>query len=670
MSDEELHFETHNSSSNAGNDLNSPSLTPDELEIVNSVHPSSSLLNALSNYKPRYQSYHGDIRIDDSDNNYDSNQSNESENFIQHVNSAGNYEQAIIDFGKPPPENSDEISPVSMFGVTEPENYKINYTGEASLAIENTFPYVEKQLTEEEEDISNIPLDTDLMSEHTMALTVSALLNNIMGETKTNLSSDPSTPQISFIDYQAKQEEKLRRLAAQASSAERLSKPKPKKIPLDEIPQPPTSRKRSRKEQELASERLAKGHPIQAKDIPEPKHEKKINKVKVVRADSAVARPSSLKQDNFLENYKKLTMLDLESPTYEKAPKEFVELISGRKARPQSSNAYLKKKEIESRYTYKEIAEMVDKLIAGHKQKLEDPGTIADMINELTNRRITALNKSDYLQSLKLQKLADEIKTQFRLRDREQFHQEYIADLNSRLKDSKLALKKAEQEWAKKEKSLQQAQKEQMEKLEERMDNDMADLEYKWQAPETTRRFSKKSPQLLNQAVMERNMALIGDLEGAAKMQKVVRKNEQIEAEEKYSDMQTSFEKERKNLIEQQDRDLEHLKTAQYLEYTTFIRQKDEVIDAIKKRISTYERIIGEDSDIDRFCARKFKRTSDVVIPINEDIPTQGKARATPVNLGGIMSFREAPVASPLQLPTLKIKKSARKNKTSKLANL
>ncbi|EAY16958.1 hypothetical protein TVAG_280740 [Trichomonas vaginalis G3] len=667
--------------------------TPEELEIIKNEQPSFDLMQKISNYVPRQERQESSNIQDDQISSQNSLQLNSNEFSGIQVHNDSEYEQAIQNFEQPQDESGNFVS---MFGVTEPGQVKINYTGQANLAIENTYPYLERpriegQEGQEEEEVSNIPLEEELLSSRTMALTVSALLDNIMKETKPDLSSESSKINLTE-ENSARQEEKAKRLAAQASAAERLSKPKPKKLPLEELPQPKTARKRSKKEQELAAERLSKGHAIAQIDMPEVtpipfqlqtrKHNQQ-TKIKVVRAESessarrneTTARTKTARsndQTRFNQNN-----LYYDDQAYvEKAPKDFVDMLSGKTPRPSTSiNQTYKKREVESRFTHKEISEMVDKIISGKKMKIDDPGTIADVVNELTNRRIAALNKSDYLESLKLQKLADEMKTQFRLRDREQFHQDYMNDLNSRLEDAKKSLKKAEEEWKDKEKALIQAQKENTEKIEQKMDDEMEDLEYKWQCPETTRRFSKKSPQLLNQQFIEKNLALIGDLVGAAKMQKVVQKTEKIEAEYKYNDMQSSFEKERKNLIDQQDQALEHLKNAQTLEFSTFTKQKEESIGIIKRRIATYERIINDDKDIDKFCARKFKRNADVVVPMTvtanggDDIPTNGKVRATPINLNGIMSFREAPVASPLQLPTLKIKKTSRKARVKKLTN-
>ena len=584
------------------------------------------------------------------------------------------------------------------FGVTEPNVVQTN-----QLVISPTQPTMEKELDELIITPTDSPRPKDeLLSSRTLQFTVNSLLDSIMNENKPPpqpISTNSSQEEIPVIFNKPKEEERNSRLQSRQNSftkpqldlsptkqearkeellirkmkqeeaSSRLAQPK--KRPIRIVEEDKTPRKtRSRAEQRDAADRLSQPKTV-IRDFypPEPDIRPK-KKVQVKRQTPITRSPENQR----LPFSRKETQTEekRESQPPPKATKEFKELMRGPKPKKPSAAARemltARTREIESTKSPEEIKEIVDRIIKKKKNEklpaIDDPATIADIVNELTNRRVNALKDNDYIQSLKLQQLAEEVRTQFRIRDREHFHEDYMRELNNKLVITKNSMKQSEEEWTAKMKEFDENCKAELDDLDNRQDEEVRDLEDRWQRPEAQRKFSKKSPQLLSQQAREKNMALIGDLVGAHEMSKIVKRTEKIEASQKYENMMMTFEKERANLMLQQDQARDMLIAQQNQKRNNMQKQRDEINAQYKRRIQALERVIQDDADIEKFCAKKFKRSADTVIPMSattvggDDIPTTGKMRAAPLNLAGLMSYRENSVPTPLQLPTLRIKRA------------
>ena len=673
-------------------------------EIKSNISNSSE----LPKDETSFESKTSEIRQNESELKNENSEKNEETSFSSTEGSkiveTGNQgiEQAVNDFGKSS-ENKEENGNYSTFGVTEPHEVQIT-----QLVISQTQPTMEKEGDEliispdpqTETMITDTSTKDEILSTRTLNFTVNSLLDSIINEGKQEKMKQQNDQkgksktareisQLSFDKKNAnsnktmdspvserKKEEILKRKMRQEEAATRLSKPKPKPVILEDTKTP--RRTLSKLEQKEAAERLSKTKTVVRDFNPQTSE----NELKTKKKKVNVRQVPSEHLVHGISNVKETQTEGNATTRPQKATKEFKEFIEG-KPKPKQT-AYTRElltsrsREIESVKTRQEISEIADKIIntknKGKIQEIDDPATIADVVNEITNRRIAALNESNYIESMKLQKIAEDIRKQFRIRDREHYHEDYMRDLKRKLDAAKTAYKEAEEQWNNKIKDLKEEQKAEIESLEYKHESEMQELEEKWQRPEAARKFTKKSPQLLSQQTIEKHMALTGDLVGAYQMSKVVRKNEKIEATQRFEDMKLTFEKSRANLMDQQQQArglMEHLHELKRMEYNN---KKDEIITQHKKRIQVLEKIIADDADIEKFFARKFRKPADVVVPMTvttaggDDIPSNGKLRAAPLNTAGIMSFRENTAPSPLQLPTLKIQrpKTARKQKTSR----
>ena len=639
---------------------------------------------------------------------YENRNTSENTKIIETGNN--NLDQAIEGFEKEAAKDGD----FPTFGVTEPIVVQTN-----QLIISPTQPTLEKPLKNEKFAPDDVTQSKDeLMSPNTMKFTVNSLLDSIMNEAKPPpqpLSNDTSQDDIPVIFNKPKEdsiknddsgrnsksnsrqnslvrplldlsgskqdqrrEELMKRRQRQEEASSRLAQPKMR--PVRVFDEDATPRKtRSIAEQRDAADRLSQPKTI-VKDFypPNPEYRPK-KKVHVIKQKTSTSQRNSPENQRLYGPVKKATQTDerrekKDTTTRQppKATKEFKELFNGPKPKKptpaQQAMLTARTREIESTKSPEEIKEIVEKIINKKKNEkipiYDDPATIADIVNDLTNRRINALNDSDYIQSLKLQKLAEEVRTQFRIRDREHFHEDYMRELNNKLVITKNAMKQSEEEWTIRMRDFDDMCKRELNELDNRQDEEMRELEDKWQSPEAQRRFSKKSPQLLSQQAREKNMALIGDMVGAHEMSKLVKKTEKKEATQKYEDMMMTFEKDRANLIVAQDNARSQMEAQQAQKRNNLQKRRDEINNQYKKRIQALERVIKDDSDIEKFCAKKFKRNADCVIPMSattvggDDIPTTGKMRAAPLNLNGLISYRENNTPAPLQLPTLRFKRA------------
>lgn len=406
-------------------------------------------------------------------------------------------------------------------------------------------------------------------------------------------------------------------------------------------------KKRSLAEQLEASERLA-----QCKKYPEPQH----NRIMEHAQTSRKPRPKTM-----LYNDHKRTNHETEL----KAPPEFIEMITGTPLKKEDPPNLLsiKNKEKESKVSSEEVIKMTDRILSGQKLNLYDPATIADIINELSNRRIQALRDQDYEKSKKMEQVVSSLRIDYRKRDRDLFYQDYVDDIKQRYDEGKENLKNTDQDWKNKLKQYDEMCLEELKALQEKQAGQNADLEEYWKSDEAYRKFNKKSPHLLLALQNQKNYALTGDLTGAAFLQRITRKLEAQEVEERATEMQLSYDRDKASLINSQKNEITNLKQFHEVQRHRLVKQYNNEMEICRSRIKTLEKMVEESSDFDKFCAKKFKKGADFVVPMSAtinggtDIPTCGKMRAMPRNKNILKSFRESVVSSPLQLPGVKMSK-------------
>jgi hypothetical protein len=190
---------------------------------------------------------------------------------------------------------------------------------------------------------------------------------------------------------------------------------------------------------------------------------------------------------------------------------------------------------------------------------------------------------------------------------------------------------------------------------------ELQDCQDAWRDPGVSpfsRRFTRRSPDLLNRKVIEKRMLLVGNFLDAQVLGRINRRYEAAEAQEQYSHYTASFEAARARLFADQQAEIDELKWDQDFAMRWLKKQAVDEIAFCTKRVDVIRIMIDEDQDIEAFVARKFKKPMSFVLPLTctleggEDIPLCGGTR-----IGGsrkMHAFRETTELTPLTLPKLK----------------
>ena len=206
-----------------------------------------------------------------------------------------------------------------------------------------------------------------------------------------------------------------------------------------------------------------------------------------------------------------------------------------------------------------------------------------------------------------------------------------------------------------------------MNELNERHDNQLDNLEKEWREPKTIRKYSKRSVSLLNNQYIERHYALIGDFDQANEVHKINQRTEKAEIKTRHNELNSSFDNARENLLANQNLKEEIVLTIQNDDMNIARVEQEKEFEKLQKRKNLLEGLITEEGDMNNFAARKFKKSSNVVLPSN--ITVKGGVGLPPNpekmtrDVSNMVNFRQSPVATPLQLPPLTVKKLKRKKK-------
>lgn len=211
--------------------------------------------------------------------------------------------------------------------------------------------------------------------------------------------------------------------------------------------------------------------------------------------------------------------------------------------------------------------------------------------------------------------------------------------------------------------------KAQLEQLTIKHENQLQDLENIWKEPGKTRKFSKRSPQLLNSQYIERNFVLLGDYEEATSFHKMNQRREKIETGQKMKELSKSFETARTYVVEKQE--IERAKVHDMQGFDSKLKHKaqQDKLERLKKRQAILEKQIAEDKNIENFAAKTFKRSASTVLPTTVTI--SGGQEMKPNTKGAIRdvesmnNFKATPVTSPLPLPPLAVKRLKRPKKSN-----
>jgi hypothetical protein len=250
--------------------------------------------------------------------------------------------------------------------------------------------------------------------------------------------------------------------------------------------------------------------------------------------------------------------------------------------------------------------------------------------------------------------------------DREALFRENIQQLEERHRESVAAYEMAVRQWKERRAVFVESCRAEWAVLQERQAGEHAELEARWTDPATQRRFAKRSPQLLQQRAVEQYMVLSGQLEAAEQVKRLNQRSEKMETVAKYQDMVESFENARAQLVADHEEEFTKLQTDQDFRSRNMLKDEKIALEVCLKRVAATKRNLEEESDIDKFVARKFKKPVECVLPLSvydvgDELPPLGRGRG----VGGrpdaqaTLADENAREPTPLHLPPLKVRKIA-----------
>ena len=349
----------------------------------------------------------------------------------------------------------------------------------------------------------------------------------------------------------------------------------------------------------------------------------------------------------------------------EKSRREFLKAIGSESLRSSTRPRTIARKPKQPRrpqsqaLTSTEVYDAANALLQGKRVDVTDPVSVSAIVKELDQRRVKYLQGSEYLKSKHVGDVIEAFKKQFYLSDQEAMFKENRRQLEERLRESRHALDDTTSQWKRKRSEFVESCQKTLDNVQDRHQQQHAQLESKWTAPSTQRRYTKRSAQLLQQKAREKYMALSGKLEEAEELKKRNQMAEKMESEIKFQEMSQSFEGARARLLTNQNEEIDNVRDVQEMRLLGFMREEKKALDVCQKRVAAIQKDLDDVSDVDKFVAKKFKRAAGCPLPISfmdggEDLPplSRGKGLSRSENNPTVMPTE----ATPLQLPPLKVK--------------
>jgi hypothetical protein len=295
--------------------------------------------------------------------------------------------------------------------------------------------------------------------------------------------------------------------------------------------------------------------------------------------------------------------------------------------------------------------------------------TVSDVISELNNLKIEAIQVLDYPRSARIGEAIERLRRGFRTNERENFYKERLALLKNRLADAKAAVAKRSEVWKDRKHSLERECQDERRVLEERQKEEVVRLNEVWRDPRTMRKFSKRSPHLLQTLTIEKSLALVGDLMTAEEVRKENRRAEKTEASANYEAMEDSYELARLRLLAEHEEQIKAMEQSHALRADALLSAKTEDMEKVMKRQTSLQMVIDDEDSYENFVARQCRKPADVIVPMamapggGADVPL-AKQSIVARDAENMRKFRQSAIASPLNLPPLKVKELKAKKKT------
>ncbi|OHT10218.1 hypothetical protein TRFO_20509 [Tritrichomonas foetus] len=219
--------------------------------------------------------------------------------------------------------------------------------------------------------------------------------------------------------------------------------------------------------------------------------------------------------------------------------------------------------------------------------------------------------------------------------------------------------------WKTKRQELSREQKDALMELQDRHEIEHRQLEKEWSQPHVLRKFSKRSPNMLQNLQKEKYMLLIGEYEGAEQMKKINAQLEKAETLDRKQEMMNSFLAAQSNLISRQKSELTRLISEQTkkLDLLNEFERKD--IEVKVKRLTVTQSFLDEEKDFNKFVAKKYKRPASCIVPNTvmasrdapQDLPPLPRGKLVPHTVSDLLAVRKRAIVTPLPLPPFAVRK-------------
>ena len=348
-------------------------------------------------------------------------------------------------------------------------------------------------------------------------------------------------------------------------------------------------------------------------------------------------------------------------------PESFRQMILGA-PKPTGPTAWeiyqtaLESKREASPYTQEESERIATDLVNGEKRKIVNAAGIADVIDELTKMLVEAMEAREYTRSEKIKNIIMRLRKGFRKEDRERCQKERLNSLRQQIAEAETQLSTAKRGWKDKETEFKETRDRLAHELDAKHDQELRECCDQWSC-DKKRIYTKRSSVLLNQMVMEKKLSLIGEFMQADAVKKVNMRNEKEEIDEKFWVYSTEFETARRRILQRHETEIQEFNATKDRQFMIMQKKADDEIERHTRRLNTLKKLLEDESNIDIFTAKRFKKGADPVLPMSaslrggEDIPTAGKTKKAKGDDGALMRYRESNSFPALSLPPLKFRR-------------
>jgi hypothetical protein len=311
-------------------------------------------------------------------------------------------------------------------------------------------------------------------------------------------------------------------------------------------------------------------------------------------------------------------------------------------------------KKVVSRYTLDEIASAADTYVQTGRVTLSDPLFLAEVIEELTSRRIERMMCSEYLKAHALIEKINQLKGGFQGTVGENLRQQHLERLEERKTRTEAAIKASRAAWRERFREMDQISKDQIAAVEARHETRREAFEQEWSDPRMQRQFNKQSKELLASRQEEKFLALAGELREAEKVKRINQKIEKEEIATQSSKMADAFESARGILEEELREEINRIRGQHNLRREEMLAEEYDQQEELKKRLDLLTKLISEE----KLHPKVIRRAKSLGRPT---LPIIGR---TVANIQAASAMRRQAILGasgrPLPLPPLVIKKRKR----------